>query len=88
MKHCNAPYGFPVVTNQETLLLINEMRTIRRVNDTTISVTYEDTPQSAFVGSWEDTVVKTADVLTKLPKGKKKKEANPLKQVQQKFMDI
>jgi modification methylase len=85
MKHRNAPYGFPVVTNQETLLLINEMRTIRKVNDTTISVTYEDTPQSTFVGSWEDTIVKAPPILTKRPKDKKKKGVNAPKQIQQKI---
>ncbi|MFH0730139.1 MAG: site-specific DNA-methyltransferase [Pseudomonadota bacterium] len=88
LKHRNAPYGFPVVTNQETLLLINEMRAIRKVNDTTISVTYDDRPQPAFVGSWENSAVKTPPLPAGLPRSRKKKATNAPKQVQQKFLDI
>jgi modification methylase len=88
MKHRNVPYGFPVVTNQETLLLINALQAVRKVNDTTIGVTYEDAPQPAFVGTWDDSVTKGPAIDTDRPKGRGEKAANAPKQVQQKFLDF
>jgi DNA modification methylase len=88
MKYRNAAYGFPVVTNQETQLLINEMREIRQVNDTAVIVEYEEKPQPLFVRSWEDAVGKDLPVQTDLRSGKQKRGAKVPKQVQQKFLGI
>jgi modification methylase len=87
MKHRNAPYGFPVVTNQETLLLINELRAFRTVDNTTIGVTYEDTPQAAFAGNWENSPAPAPDPETR-PKDRKKKAAKVSIPKQQKFLNF
>lgn len=87
LKHRNAPYGFPVVTNQETLLLINALRSFRKVDDTTIGVTYEDEPQAGFAGTWENAAAKPPDPVDR-PKGRKKKSATASLPKQQKFLNF
>ncbi len=49
LKHRNAPYGFPVVTRQEAHLLINALEGVALQDDTTLRVTYSDTPQADYV---------------------------------------
>jgi len=58
-KHRNKHYLFPVITGQETNLLINELKSVKQNNDNTFEVIYSDEPQNQFVGSWEGYVGKT-----------------------------
>ena len=44
LKHNNRPHGFPVITNQERELTINEMASIKKVADS-FEVSYLDTPR-------------------------------------------
>lgn len=53
IKHTNAHYHFPVITAQETGLLINEPLSLTRTGDTDFDVTYDDAPQSAIVDRWQ-----------------------------------
>ncbi|MBW2367884.1 MAG: hypothetical protein JRH15_08355, partial [Deltaproteobacteria bacterium] len=52
-RYQNRYYRFPVVTNQETQLLINSLRSIRKVSNTHFEVDYETNPQKAYCGGWE-----------------------------------
>jgi DNA modification methylase len=52
-KHQNRPYGFPVVTNQETALLINNLKKAEIVSESSFEVTYQVTPQEEFCSPWE-----------------------------------
>jgi modification methylase len=88
MKHRNTPYGFPVITNQETLLLMNALKAVRRVDDTFIVIEYEDKPQPTFVGAWENAIPKGPPTDTPSSIAKKKRTANVPKQVQKKFLDF
>ena len=71
-KHSNRHYLFPVMTGQETSLLINELKSVRQNSDNTFEVIYADEPQSEFVGSWD------GYVMTK-PIGRDKKKPPPKK---------
>lgn len=51
-KHANHPYRFPVVTRQETALLVNELQSVRRVDENTFEAFHSDEPQSDYVASW------------------------------------
>ncbi|CCK79988.1 DNA-methyltransferase [Desulfobacula toluolica] len=48
LKHKNIPYGFPVTTNQEKELILNELLTVEMMQDHSMEVTYSDHPQTAF----------------------------------------
>ena len=43
-KHTNRYYGFPVVTKQETKLILNPLKEIKRAGDGTFEVVYADGP--------------------------------------------
>lgn len=85
LKHRNVPYGFPVVTNQETLLLINAPRSLQMVNDTTIGITYDDKPQAAFAGNFENPAPCSPDSEDRA-EGRNIKTAKPSLPKQQKFL--
>jgi modification methylase len=87
MKYRNAPYGFPVVTNQETLLHINALRSFHKVNDTTIAITYENEPQAVLSGDWENPTPPSPDSENR-PKGRKKKAPKASLPKQQKFLNF
>ncbi len=53
LKHKNNPYGFPVITNQEKELVLNELTAIKKVKPHTMRVDYCDHPQPAFCLEWE-----------------------------------
>jgi hypothetical protein len=48
MKYQNIHYGFPVITRQETELLINGVTKIEKINAAEIAVLYSDQPQCRF----------------------------------------
>lgn len=50
----NRHYGFPVVTNQETSLLINSPKAVAANSASSFVVSYETVPQTEFCRSWED----------------------------------
>jgi len=53
LKHKNTPYGFPVITNQEKELILNELTAIKKVKPHTMRVDYCDHPQPAFCLEWD-----------------------------------
>lgn len=75
LKHRNKWYGFPVITNQETGLLLNALQEVKKIDDTTISISYESSPQADFVLKCED--ITEPPTLPGLPKGRPKKPGGP-----------
>jgi hypothetical protein len=67
-KYVNKHYRFPVMTNQETQLLINQLHSIENIGENEFEAFYSDEPQDAFVGNWEDYVLtknELADIKSK-----------------------
>ena len=56
-KHWNRHYLFPVMTGQETNLIINELKSVKQNNDDTLEVIYSNKPQDGFVGFWDGYVM-------------------------------
>lgn len=56
-KYLNKYYKCPVMTSQETDLLINELVSVKKVNENRFEAAYSDKPQSEFAGSWNDYVL-------------------------------
>lgn len=54
LKHMNKHYLFPVVTSQETDLIINELKSVRLIDEDKFEVTYSADPQKDFVGIWKE----------------------------------
>lgn len=52
-KHSNKYYGFPVMTGQETELIINELKEAKQTGRNSIEVVYSDRPQSDYTGFGE-----------------------------------
>ena len=48
LKHMNRHYRFPVMTGQETDLILNQLKTVKKLGDNSFEVTYPDTPQPGF----------------------------------------
>lgn len=48
LKYKNMPYGFPVITNQEKELILNELSAIEMMPDHSMRVDYCDHPQPSF----------------------------------------
>jgi len=53
LKHQNEHYGFPVMTNQEKELIINELIKTKTIEDNVLEVTYSNKPQPDFCLDWE-----------------------------------
>jgi DNA modification methylase len=49
LKHTNAPYGFPVVTKQETQLLINALISVTQAQPNLFCALHSDSPQKRSV---------------------------------------
>ncbi len=60
-KYINNHYLFPVMTKQETDLIINELLSIDQKDLDSFEVTYSDKPQKNFVGSWDEYVLSGSD---------------------------
>jgi DNA modification methylase len=56
-KHTNKHYLFPVITNQEKGLLINQLEFVRTTAENCFEVNYSDTPQRDFVESWKEYIL-------------------------------
>jgi DNA modification methylase len=54
MKHQNNFYKFPVMTQQETELLLNPILGAALQHENTFEITYSDSPQPEFTGNWEE----------------------------------
>lgn len=60
-KHMNKHYGFPVVTNQEKELLLNQLVSTAQISDDVFEVSYSDKPQEEFCGDWHNFMLPQAD---------------------------
>jgi len=54
LKHINKFYGFPVITNQEKELILNDLTGVRTLDKDTIEVSYSEEPQVQFCRDWEE----------------------------------
>ena len=61
LKYKNKHYGFPVMTSQETELLLNQLKSIKRVSETSLEIHYSDEPQGEFCKKWEEIVIPGTD---------------------------
>lgn len=68
LKHVNKHYHFPVMTAQETDLIINELESIAQTVESNFKVTYSELPQARYVGNWENHVPSAGTVGKKDPK--------------------
>lgn len=75
LKHRNIPYGFPVITNQEKNLILNELLTIEHPKENAMAIVYADHPQTAFCREWEPLALekKSLDPKTKKKPPSRKK---------------
>jgi DNA modification methylase len=53
-KYLNKNYRFPVMTRQETALLINALQSVKQTKQDRFEVTYFDTPQKIFAEDGDD----------------------------------
>jgi len=53
-RHVNKPYGFPVVTKQETDLFLNPLKHLQKKGRNSFEAAYSATPQEEFVCRWAD----------------------------------
>ncbi len=60
-KYINKNYQFPVITNQETALLINELLSVRQTGTINFEVRYSDEPQKDFVLNWNRFVMSDSE---------------------------
>ncbi len=52
-KYTNRPYRFPVMTRQETDLVINEVNSVNRIGEDVFEAVYSNGPQPDYVRSWD-----------------------------------
>ena len=75
-KYINNHYLVPVITKQETDLIINKLLSINQIDSDSIEVTYSDEPQEEYVGSWDEYVLSDSEKKdmkkTTAPKKRKK----------------
>ena len=81
-KYRNEQYHFPVVTNQETDLLINGLQSVQKLDDNTFEAVYSDEPQEEFVGALDDRAL--SEVAPSIHK-KASKRRKPIRSKQQKL---
>lgn len=60
-KYINKNYQFPVTTNQETALLINELQSVKQTGEIKFEVLYSDKPQKDFVLTWDRFVMSDSE---------------------------
>jgi len=60
-KHANVHYLFPVMTRQETDLIINELLDVNQMDSDSFKVSYSDNPQEKYVGSRDEYVLSDAE---------------------------
>ncbi len=57
-KYKNKHYEFPVITRQETELLLNELETVKKIGDNRFDVIYSNRPGEGFCQNWEKFIKK------------------------------
>ena len=67
-KHTNKHYLFPVMTNQERDLIINELKSVKQTREDNFEVALSDEPQKDFVGFCEGYAISDSE-----PKNKNKR---------------
>jgi hypothetical protein len=65
-KHCH----FPVMTRQETELLLNELLSVDKMAGNRFEATSADDPQTEFVGSWNHQVLTVDEIASARAKSK------------------
>lgn len=55
-KHINKPYGFPVITKQETNLLLNNLMDSTKISGTRFEIKYDTAPQKAYCRDWGNSI--------------------------------
>ncbi len=54
IKHKNKYYGFPVITNQEKVLLLNNLMDVKQSDKGNFKVKYSDNPQDQYYSDRQD----------------------------------
>ena len=72
-KYLNKHYHFPVITNQETSLLISELLTVKEIAENQFEATYSDKPQTEFIGNWKNYVFTKKEMVDMKNKSKLKR---------------
>lgn len=80
-KYVNKHYQFPVMTSQETQLLINQLLSIEQPENNTFEAVYSDEPQTEFTRDWNNYVLSETEIL-KYKKARKIKKGFGSKQRQ------
>jgi len=60
-KYTNKHYLFPVMTGQETDLIINELKSVVKTDENAYEATYSDKPQEGFVGVQQEYVMSASE---------------------------
>jgi DNA modification methylase len=60
-KYTNTHYLFPVMTRQETDLIINELLAVHPIDSDSFEASYSEDPQEEYVGSWDDYVLSDSE---------------------------
>ena len=53
-KYLNKHYKLPVMTRQEVELFFNPPQSVEQIDEQTMEVTYQDTPDEGFSGDWKE----------------------------------
>jgi hypothetical protein len=76
-KYLNNHYLFPVMTKQETDLIINDLLSVKQVDKASFKVTYLDQPQQNYMEFWDEYVFSDSEKKgmqkSAVPKKSKKK---------------
>ena len=82
-KYTNKYYLFPVMTSQETDLIINELLTVKQTGEDNFEVNYSDKPQTDFVGFCDGYVISDSDKkkLKQNADNKKRKKSHEQRQL-------
>jgi DNA modification methylase len=74
-KYVNKHYQFPVMTSQETDLIINKLLSVEKLEGNSFEILYSDEPQAEFTGDWDDSVLSETEILKYKEARKAKKGA-------------
>jgi DNA modification methylase len=82
-KHKNNYYLFPVMTKQETDLIINELLSVDQINTDSFEVAYSDEPQKGYVEPLDEYVLSDSEIkdLKKPIVPKKRKKSHKQQQL-------
>jgi hypothetical protein len=80
-KYLNKNYRFPVMTTQETALLLNALQSVEQIEKYRFEVLYSNTPQKNFDGDWDNLMMMDSKE-KKLKEAASRKRNKKLKQKQ------